>query len=97
MNMQQQIIKTAEVKHWYREPMMYLVLGGPLVVVIAAVITAWVAISGADQDVRQALKATPTLSSQAGQLPAMAVRNHANSPQDAVKADQAAHPPSSSR
>lgn len=33
---------------WWRYPMVWLVVGGPLVVVIAAIVTAWVAIRGAD-------------------------------------------------
>jgi uncharacterized protein len=34
---------------WWREPMVWLVIGGPAVVVVAAVITAVIAIRGADE------------------------------------------------
>ena len=33
---------------WWRVPMVWLVLSGPAVVVVAGVVTAWIAISGAD-------------------------------------------------
>lgn len=33
---------------WYREPWLLLVLGGPLLVVLACIITAWLAWHGAD-------------------------------------------------
>ncbi len=33
---------------WYREPWLLLVLGGPLLVVVACVITFWLAYHGAD-------------------------------------------------
>lgn len=53
---------------WWREPMMWLVVGGPAIVVVAAIVTAVIAIRGADPvlDTRE-----PT---------AMQSRNHAATP-----------------
>ncbi len=54
---------------WWREPMMWLVVGGPLAVVVAAVVTAVIAIRGAD----------PVLDTRVA-TPAVQARNHAASP-----------------
>lgn len=54
---------------WWREPMMWLVVGGPLAVVVAAVITAVIAIRGAD----------PVIDTRVA-TPAVQARNHAASP-----------------
>ena len=54
---------------WWREPMMWLVVGGPAAVVVAAIVTAVIAIRGAD----------PVLDTRAGQ-PAVQGRNHAATP-----------------
>jgi hypothetical protein len=56
-------------KPWWREPMMWLVVGGPLTVVVAGVVTAVIAIRGAD----------PVLDTRAG-APAVQARNHAATP-----------------
>lgn len=39
---------TPAIKPWYREPWPWLLMAGPLIVVIAAIYTAWLAISTAD-------------------------------------------------
>ena len=54
---------------WWREPMMWLVVGGPLAVVVAAVITAIIAIRGAD----------PVIDTRVA-TPAVQARNHSASP-----------------
>ena len=54
---------------WWREPMMWLVVGGPLTVVIAAIATAVIAIRGAD----------PVLDTRSTE-PAVQARNHAATP-----------------
>lgn len=54
---------------WWREPMMWLVVGGPTVVVVAALITVVIAVRGAD----------PVLDTRQGQ-PAVQGRNHAATP-----------------
>jgi len=77
---------------WWRVPHMWLVVGGPLTVVIAGIVTAFIAIDGADPvlnkaDFERDLKAaTSRLEGQAktdaliGMQPAHQGRNHAASP-----------------
>lgn len=60
---------------WWRHPMMWLVVGGPLAVVIAGIATVVIAIRGAD-DVLPV-----TERSQPSEVPAMQGRNHAATPQ----------------
>jgi uncharacterized protein len=62
---------------WWREPMMWLVVGGPAVVVAAAIATAGIAMRGADMVVveRPARAAAPTAAT-----PAVQARNHAATP-----------------
>ena len=60
---------------WWRQPMMWLVVGGPLAVVVAAVVTAVIAIRGADpvlptEDAREVRSTAPALQA----------RNHAATP-----------------
>lgn len=59
---------------WWRQPMMWLVVGGPAAVVVAAIVTAVIAVRGAD----------PVLDTRADRLaerPANEGRNHAATPQ----------------
>ncbi len=76
---------------WWRVPHMWLVVGGPLVVVVAAIITAFIAVKGADPvlnkaDFERDLKAAQMLDGQARAealiklQPAHQARNHAASP-----------------
>ncbi len=77
---------------WWRVPHMWLVVGGPLVVVVAAIATAVIAVKGADpvlnkDDFERDLKAaTASLDGQAKadaqvkMQPAHQARNHAASP-----------------
>ncbi len=77
---------------WWRVPHMWLVVGGPLVVVVAAIATAVIAVRGADpvlnkEDFERDLKAaTANLQGQAKTdalitlQPANQARNHAASP-----------------
>lgn len=76
---------------WWRVPQMWLVVGGPLVVVVASIITAVIAIDGADpvlnkEDYERDLKAVQALEGQARVdaliklQPAHQARNHAASP-----------------
>ena len=60
---------TPVARAWWPEPMMWLVVGGPLTVVIAAIGTAVIAIKNVD----------PVLDTRAGQ-PAVQGRNHAATP-----------------
>ena len=58
---------------WWREPMMWLVVGGPLAVVVAAIATAAIAMRSADTVVLQVPAATAL-------RPAVQARNHAAAP-----------------
>ncbi len=56
---------------WWREPMLWLVLGGPAAVVLASLVTAVIAWRGAD----------PVVTESAGAMqPAVKARNHAAAP-----------------
>lgn len=68
---------------WWRHPMMWLVVGGPVLVVVAAIVTAVIAVRGADPviDTRaeRADRADRTAIGGAEQ-PAVQARNHAATP-----------------
>lgn len=59
---------------WWREPMVWMVIAGPALVVVAGTATAVLAVRGADPVV----KAAPAAN--AAQLPAVQGRNHAAAP-----------------
>jgi len=58
---------------WWRVRMVWLVIAGPLLVVLAGLVTAFMAVRGADTVVH-AQAATPSLA------PAIQARNHAAAP-----------------
>ena len=58
---------------WWRYGMVWLVIGGPLTVVIAAIATAVIAIRGADP-------VLDTSADKAKHVPAVEARNHAANP-----------------
>jgi uncharacterized protein len=63
---------------WWRFGMVWLVISGPLVVVVAAIITAVIAVRGADPvitDIPAAM--APGTTTPSAQTPAMQARNHA--------------------
>jgi hypothetical protein len=62
---------------WWRVGMVWLVLAGPAVVVVAGVLTAVIAVRGADAELRP-VRAVATPSAQ----PAVQARNHAATPLD---------------
>lgn len=64
---------------WWRVGMVWLVIGGPLVVVVAALITAAIAADGAE-DVLTRPPVQQMKSQDAAKLPAMQGRNHAATP-----------------
>jgi hypothetical protein len=81
----------AEPIAWWRVPHMWMVVGGPLVVVVAAIVTAFIAVNGADPvlnkaDYERDLQAAQALQGQAKVdaliklQPANQARNHAASP-----------------
>jgi hypothetical protein len=63
---------------WWRVGMVWLVLGGPAVVVVAAIVTAGIAIHDADPIVHDPVVTRSTATS--AETPAMQARNHAASP-----------------
>jgi uncharacterized protein len=64
---------------WWREPMMWLVVGGPLAVVIAGIVTAAIAISAPDPVLKPDATAATEL------RPAVQARNHAAAPLPAAQ------------
>lgn len=83
----------AKVRPWYAEPYVWLVIGGPLVVVVASVITITLAVRNADPVLER--KSAATINAEALQRlseeeraavlstslePAQKVRNHVASP-----------------
>jgi hypothetical protein len=68
---------------WWREPIMWLVVGGPAAVVLAGVATAAIAIRGAD----------PVIKADAAKPPAVQARNHAATPKERRAAPEFLDPP----
>jgi len=62
---------------WWRHGMVWLVIGGPLVVVIASVTTAVIAYRGADVVLVETPSARHMVTTPTGETPAMQARNHA--------------------
>jgi uncharacterized protein len=60
----------ASDRPWWREPMMWLVLGGPAAVVVAGIATAVIAVQRPDR----------VLATDATKQPAVQARNHAATP-----------------
>jgi hypothetical protein len=58
---------------WWRHPMMWLVVGGPLAVVVAGIVTAVIAVRGADP-------VLDTRADRAPERPALEGRNHVVTP-----------------
>jgi hypothetical protein len=72
-------------KPWWRHGFVWMVLGGPAVVVVASVVTAVIAATGADQLVdaeayRRGAEISRQLRSERALLPANQARNHAATP-----------------
>lgn len=74
---------------WWREPMMWLVVGGPVAVVVAALVTVWIAVTHVDPliDKRAPSQSNEVASARALQradLPAGQARNHVATPEWAL-------------
>jgi hypothetical protein len=68
-------------KPWWRYAIVWLVVGGPAVVVVASLITAVVAWRGADEVLVDTLSARHVAPTRPGaETPALAARNHAATP-----------------
>ncbi len=64
---------------WWRYKMVWLVIGGPLVVVVAALVTAFIAIRGADP-VMTKEEMEASVRGSGAMTPAIQARNHAATP-----------------
>lgn len=71
---------------WKRNGFVWLILSGPAIVVVAAIVTAWIAWHGADpvleEQYHRAGQADVKASEMGAMLPAMKARNHAATPDD---------------
>lgn len=70
---------------WWRHGHVWLLISGPAAVVIAALVTAWIAVSGqdpvvADDYYRRGIDINKTLARDKAMLPALQGRNHAATP-----------------
>jgi uncharacterized protein len=65
---------------WWRVGMVWLVVGGPLAVVVAALVTAAIAVDGAEEVLTRPKPVSSA--AEAPQLPAMQGRNHAATPKN---------------
>jgi hypothetical protein len=63
---------------WWRVGMVWLVVGGPLAVVVASLVTAAIAVAGAEEVLTRPTQALSA--DQAHLLPAVQARNHAATP-----------------
>jgi uncharacterized protein len=78
MTLPQTASRDQDKSAWWHHPMMWLVLGGPAVVVLAAIATAVIAARGADVVLH--VEDAPGRAA----VPAMQARNHAATPVTAV-------------
>ena len=68
-------------RSWWREPMMWIVIGFPAIVVVAAIATGVIAWRGADKVVLDPIVVNPSpVAENPGLEPAMKARNHAATP-----------------
>jgi hypothetical protein len=72
MSIQDRTGNNGLARPWWREPMVWLVISGPLAVVIAGFVTAAIAVNGADE----VLSTRPAVNPDA-LTPAVQARNHA--------------------
>jgi hypothetical protein len=70
----------ASVPPWWRVGMVWLIVGGPLVVVVASLCTVAIAVSGAEEVLTR--PAVSVKSEQPHLLPAVQGRNHAATPRN---------------
>jgi hypothetical protein len=70
---------------WWRHGHVWLIIAGPAAVVVAGLVTAWIAVQGADTLVaedyyRRGVEINKTLAGDKSLLPAVQGRNHAATP-----------------
>lgn len=71
--------ETSPAQAWWRYPIVWLVIGGPAIVVVAAIGTAFIAIKGADEVI------VTQPDAKFSERPAIQGRNHAATPQPAPR------------
>ena len=69
---------------WKRNGYVWLVLAGPLLVIIAAFVTAYIAWHGADPGVAEKYQEMRNKADVGAMLPAQRARNHAATPADQI-------------
>jgi uncharacterized protein len=76
------LARSADGAPWWRFPVVWMVVGGPLTVVVASFITLWLAMTHIDPVI--AVPASPTAAGpehlKSAHQPAMQARNHAATP-----------------
>jgi len=65
------------VRPWWTHPMVWLVIGGPAIVVVAAIATAVIAYRGADEVLVETPSARHAATQPTSNTPAIQARNHA--------------------
>lgn len=70
------------VKPWWRIGMVWLVLAGPMAVVVASLVTAAIAVDGAEEVLTKPVSAKTLHAEDAARMPAMQGRNHAATPRN---------------
>jgi hypothetical protein len=70
---------------WWKHGHVWLLISGPAAVVVAGLLTAWIAVATNDPVVdadyyRKGIEINKQLAAERAQLPAMQGRNHANTP-----------------
>ena len=68
-----------QARAWWREPMVWLMIGGPAVVVVASLVTAFIAARGADPvlSLQERGGVSERLATPDAMTPALQARNHA--------------------
>ena len=78
-----------DTQPWWKYGHLWLVISGPLVVVVAALVTGWIAVRQQDPVLsedyyRKGVEINKTLEQQGTMAPAIAARNHAATPDGAA-------------
>jgi hypothetical protein len=72
--------KVEDTRPWWREGMVWLVIGGPLVVVVAGTVTAFIAWHGRDPEIERSETVQQRVQAKDPLAPALGARNHAVTP-----------------
>lgn len=71
-----------DVRPWWREGLVWMLIGGPAVVIVAGIATAVLAWNGADDEVLRPDVVRASVAAKDPLAPAQRARNHANTPAD---------------